>query len=143
MVCMENLISDVFFFFKGRVALYALLKAIGIHPGDEVILPGFTCVVVPNAIIYLGGKPVYADIDPKTFNIDTAKIEGKITDNTTAIIAQNTFGLSSDLDPILDIGKRYNLKVIEDCAHGYGGSYKGKANGTVADAAFFSTVMIS
>ena len=136
---MENLISDVFFFFKGRVALYALLKAIVIHPGDEVILPGFTCVVVPNAIIYLGGKPVYVDIGPKTFNIDTSKIESKITGKTTAIIAQNTFGLSSDLDPILDIAKRYNLKVIEDCAHGYGGSYKGKTNGTVADAAFFST----
>lgn len=136
---MENLISNNFFFFKGRVALYALLKAIGIRAGDEVVLPGFTCVVVPNAIIYHGGKPVYVDIDPKTFNMDTAKIEDKITGKTTAIIAQNTFGLSSDLDPILDIAKRYNLKVIEDCAHGYGGSYKGKANGTVADAAFFST----
>src|SRR3972149_1771131 len=106
---MENLISAVFFFFKGRVALYALLKAIGIHPGDEVILPGFTCVVVPNAIIYLGGKPVYADIDPKTFNIDTAKIEGKITDNTTAIIAQNTFGLSPDVPSPPDSGLRYLL----------------------------------
>lgn len=136
---MKNVISDIFFFFKGRVALYALLKAIGIRHGDEVILPGFTCVVVPNAIMYLGGKPVYVDIDRKTFNLDTAKIESKITDKTTAIMAQNTFGLSSDLDLILDIAKRYNLKVIEDCAHGYGGSYKGKANGTVADAAFFST----
>lgn len=116
-----------------------MLKAIGINTGDEVIIPGFTCVVVPNAIIYLGGKPVYVDIDPKTFNMDISKIEGKITSKTAAIIAQNTFGLSSDLDPILDISKRYNLKVIEDCAHGYGGSYKGKANGTVADAAFFST----
>ena len=94
-------------------------------------------------LFILAEKPVYVDIAPNTFNIDTSKIEGKITDKTTAIIAQNTFGLSSDLDPILDIAKRYNLKVIEDCAHGYGGSYKGKANGTVADAAFFSTVMIS
>ena len=136
---MDDIFTNALLFHKGRIALYALLKAIGIRPGDEVILPGFTCVVVPNAIIYCGGKPVYVDIDPKTFNIDTIKIEGKVTGKTTAIMAQNTFGLSSDLDPILDIAKRYNLKVIEDCAHGYGGSYKGKVNGTVADAAFFST----
>lgn len=68
---MENLISNDFFFFKGRVALYALLKAIVVHAGDEVVLPGFTCVVIPNAIIYLDGKPVFVDIDPKTFHIDT------------------------------------------------------------------------
>jgi len=129
----------VHFFWKGRVALYAILKAIGIKSGDEVILPAFTCVVVANPIIYIGAKPVYVDINPKTFNIDVNKIEEKISYKTRVILAQNTFGLSSDLDSIIEIAKEYNLWVIEDCAHGLGGTYKGKKNGTIADAAFFST----
>jgi len=128
-----------FTFWKGRVALFAILEAINIGSGDEVILPGFTCVVVPNVIKYLGARPVYVDIDPKTYNIDVSKIEEKITQKTKAIIAQNTFGLPPDLDKILDIANRYGLYVIEDCAHGLGGRYKGRINGTIADAAFFST----
>jgi len=136
---MDHLSQGFFPFFKGRVALYAILKAIGIKKGAEIILPGFTCVVVSNAIIYLGAKPVYVDIDPGTFNIDVTKIEKEVTEKTAAIIAQNTFGLSSDLDPILEIANKYKIKVIEDCAHGFGGTYKGQQNGTVADAAFFST----
>lgn len=130
---------EPFLFWKGRVALYAILKAIGLKEGDEIILPAFTCVVVPNPIIYLGAKPIYIDIDPKTFNIDVDKIEGKITDKTKVILSQNTYGLSSDLDKIKDIAKKYNLWVIEDCAHGFGGTYKGQKNGTIADAAFYST----
>ena len=128
-----------YLFWKGRVALYAILRAIGIKKEDEIILPAFTCVVVANPIIYLGVKPVYVDINPKTFNIDVSKIEEKITSKTRVILAQNTFGLSSDIDAIREIAKKYNLWVIEDCAHGFGGTYKGKKNGTVADAAFFST----
>ncbi len=138
---LKNYLNEdcIFLFWKGRVALYAILKALDIKEGDEVILPAFTCVVVPNPIIYLGAKPVYVDIDRKTFNIDISKIEQKITPKTKVIIAQNTFGLSSDLDPIIEIAKKYNLYVVEDCAHGFGGTYKGKKNGTIADAAFFST----
>jgi dTDP-4-amino-4,6-dideoxygalactose transaminase len=132
-------IENVFLFWKGRVALYAILKAIDIKEGDEIILPAFTCVVVVNPIIYLGAKPVYIDIDPLTLNIDPKKIEEKITKKTKVIIAQNTFGLSSDLDAIFEIAKKYNLFVIEDCAHGFGGTYKGKKNGTISDASFFSS----
>jgi perosamine synthetase len=132
-------IENVFLFWKGRVALYAILKAIDIKEGDEIILPAFTCVVVANPIIYLGAKPVYIDIDPLTLNIDPKKIEEKITKKTKVIIAQNTFGLSSDLDAIFEIAKKYNLFVIEDCAHGFGGTYKGKKNGTISDASFFSS----
>ncbi|HDK27931.1 MAG TPA: aminotransferase class I/II-fold pyridoxal phosphate-dependent enzyme [Candidatus Atribacteria bacterium] len=131
--------GHIFLFWKGRVALYAILKAIGIKEGDEIILPAFTCVVAVNPIIYLGAKPVYVDIDPKTYNVNPNKIEEKITPKTKAILAQNTFGLSADLDAICEIAKKYNLYVIEDCAHGFGGFYKGKLNGTIADAAFFST----
>jgi perosamine synthetase len=126
-------------FWKGRVAMYAILKAAGVKEGDEVILPAFTCVVVPNAILYLGAKPVYVDIEPATYSIDVNKIEEKITSRTRVILAQNTYGLSADLDPIMSIAKKRGLLVIEDCAHGFGGSYKGKPNGTVADAAFYSS----
>ncbi|MDA8104275.1 MAG: DegT/DnrJ/EryC1/StrS family aminotransferase [Nitrospiraceae bacterium] len=130
---------DSFFFFKGRVALYAILKAMGVGEGDEVILPGFTCVVVPNAIIYLGAKPVYADIDPETYNIDCTKIEEKITENTRAIIAQHTFGIPAEMDSITRIAKKYNLYVIEDSCHAWGSKYKGRDVGTFGDAAFFSS----
>ena len=128
-----------FLFWKGRVALYAILKALNLKPGDEVILPAFTCVVVPNPIIYLRLKPIYADIDPLTFTINVEEIEKKITQRTRVIIAQNTFGLPSDIDPIKEIAKKYNLYVVEDAAHGFGSKYKGKKSGTLADATFFST----
>jgi len=131
--------SNITFFWKGRVALSAIWKSIGIKPGDEIILPAFTCVVVANPIIYLGAKPIYVDIDPRTYNIDIALIESKITSHTKAILAQNTFGLSSDLDKIIEIAKKNNLVVIEDCTHGFGGYYKGQKNGLIADVSFFST----
>jgi dTDP-4-amino-4,6-dideoxygalactose transaminase len=130
---------NVFFFWKGRVALYAILRALGLKENDEVILPALTCVVVPNAIIYLGAKPVYVDVSPKTYNIEPGLIEDHITSRTKVILAQNTFGLSSDLDGLFSLAHKHGLWVIEDCAHGFGGTYKGKPNGTVADAAFFST----
>ena len=131
--------ENISFFWKGRVALYALMKAYGIKKDDEVILPAFTCVVVPNAIIYCEAKPVYVDINPQTLNCDAEKIRKKITEKTKFIIAQNTFGLSSDLDAIMVIAKEKNIIVIEDCTHGLGGFYKGRKNGTIADASFFST----
>ena len=131
--------ENISFFWKGRVALYALMKAYGIKKDDEVILPAFTCVVVPNAIIYCEAKPVYVDINPQTLNCDAEEIRKKITQKTKFIIAQNTFGLSSDLDAIMVIAKEKNIIVIEDCTHGLGGFYNGRKNGTIADASFFST----
>ncbi|HBE44905.1 MAG TPA: hypothetical protein DDW17_05475 [Deltaproteobacteria bacterium] len=134
--------QNISLFWKGRVALYAILKAIGIKEGDEIILPAFTCVVAVNPIIYLGARPVYVDIDPKTYNIDVKTLERLNVETlrkAKAILAQNTFGLSSDLDAIFEIAKKYDLFVIEDCAHGFGGFYKGMPNGTIADASFFST----
>ncbi len=131
--------KDIFFHFKGRVSLYAILKAMKIGPGDEVIIPAFTCVVVPNPIIYLGAKPVYADIEPDTFNISVSKLKEAITPKTKVIICQNTFGLSSNIEEIINIARQNKLFTIEDCTHGYGGTYKGKANGTYCDASFFSS----
>ncbi len=131
--------AQISLYWRGRVGLYCILKAMDIQPGDEVILPAFTCVVVPSAIKYLGAKPIYTAINPLTYNIDIDKIEEKITSKTKVILAQNTFGLSADLAPILTIAKKHKIKVIEDCAHGFGGTYRGRKNGTSATAAFFSS----
>lgn len=131
--------SQITLYWRGRVGLYCILKAMDIQPGDEIIIPAFTCVVVPSAIKYLGAKPIYTAINPSTYNIDIERLEEKISDRTKVILAQNTFGLSSDLAPILALGKKYNIKVIEDCAHGFGGFYQNKKNGTSATAAFFSS----
>ena len=132
------------FSWKGRVALYAILKAIGIGPGDEVILPGFTCVVVPNAVSYLGAKPVYIDIDPKSYNIDPQKIEeqtGKVwhAGKAKAILAQHTFGIPAEMDRIKEIASKYNLFTIEDSCHSIGSKYKNIEVGSIGDAAFFSS----
>ncbi len=140
--CSEN---DIFFYWKGRVALYALLKAMGVSDGDEVIVQGYTCVVVANAIMYLGATPIYADIDIDTFNMNMNSLKSKISEKTKVIICQNTYGLSSNLETISAIAKETSEKyghpvyTLEDCTHGFGGMYHGKPNGTSCDASFFST----
>ena len=131
--------DDLFLYWKGRVALYALLKAMGVSKGDEVILPAYSCVVVPNAILYLGAKPVYVDVDLETYNANIHKIKDSITDKTKVIICQNSFGLSSNLEEIVELANLHHLYTIEDCTHGFGGVYQGKPNGSYCDAAFYST----
>src|SRR6266849_141930 len=83
--------SRIFLYWKGRVALYALLKAMGVKQNDEIIIPAFTCVAVPNACIYLGATPVYVDICESTYNMNVGLIEEKISSRTKIILAQNTF----------------------------------------------------
>ncbi len=129
----------VFLYWKGRVALYAILKSLDLKDGDEVIIPAFTCVVVPNAILYAGLKPVYIDISSDTYNMDISQIDKAITSKTKVIICQNTFGLSSNIEEIISLAKKHNLYTIEDCTHGFGGTYNGKPNGSYCDAAFYST----
>lgn len=131
--------KKIFLYWKGRIALYVFLKSLDLKDGDEVILPAFTCVVVPNAIIYAGLKPVYIDISATTYYMDVNLIEKKITSRTKVIICQNTFGLSAGIEDIISIAKKYNLNTIEDCTHGFGGTYNGKPNGSYCDAAFYST----
>lgn len=123
----------------GRMALYRILEALDIGPGDEVILPAFTCVVVPNAIIYRGATPVYIDIERDSFNIDPRLIEAKLGPRTKAIIAQHTFGLVCDIDPIIKIARPRRIAVIEDAAHALGAEIDGRRVGNLADAAYFST----
>ena len=113
--------DNIYFYWKGRVALYALLKAMGVGPGDEVIVQGYTCVVVANSIIYLGAKPVYVDIDLSTYNMNIEQMKEKITDKTKVIICQNTYGLSSNLEVLEQIAKEKGISTLEDCTHGFGG----------------------
>lgn len=128
-----------FSFWKARVALYAALKAMGIGPGDEVIIPGYTCVVDVNPVKYLGAKPIYVDIEPLTYNIDVNQLEAKITPRTKVIMAQHTYGYPCDLEPIMDLARQNNIKVVEDCCHAFGSTYKGELVGTFGDVAYFST----
>ncbi len=110
---------------SGRMALFSILKAINIKKNDEIILPAFTCAVVPNSIIYSGAKPIYVDIRSDNFNINTDLIEKKITKKTKVIYAQHTFGLKCNLKKIFQLAKKYNLKVIEDSAHCFDLNKKG------------------
>ena len=127
-----------FSFWKARVALYALLKAFNVGEGDEVILPGYTCVMDVNPIKYLDAKPVYVDIEPKTFNMNIELLEEKISPKTKVIIAQHTYGYACDMDAILEIAGNHNVIVIEDCCLALGSTYKGKLAGTFGKAAYFS-----
>jgi len=131
-------LSQAFSFWKGRVALYAILKALGVGQGDEVILPGYTCVMDVNPIKYLGAKPVYIDIEPNTFNMNVDLMEKKITPKTKVIIAQHTYGYVCDMDKILRSAERHNVPVIEDCCLAFGSTYKGKTVGTFGKATYFS-----
>jgi dTDP-4-amino-4,6-dideoxygalactose transaminase len=131
-------VGAAFAFWKARVALYAILKAFGVTDGDEVILPGYTCVMNVNPIKYLGATPVYVDIEPQTFNINPALIEAKISSKTRVIIAQNTYGYVCDMDKILTIAQKHKIPVIEDCCLCLGSTYKDKLAGTFGKAAYFS-----
>jgi perosamine synthetase len=131
-------LNHAFSFWKARVGLYAILKALDIKQDDEVILPGYTCVVNVNPIKYLGAKPIYIDIEPNTFTIDTDCLEKKVSSKTKAIIAQHTYGYTCDMNRILQIANKCNIPVIEDCCLALGSKYNGKLAGTFGDAAYFS-----
>ena len=127
-----------FAFWKGRVALYAILRALGIGRGDEVILPGYTCVMNVNPIVYLGARPVYVDIDPRTYNLRSDHVERLITPQTRAIIAQHTYGYPVDMDALLAVAGRQSIPVIEDCCLAQGSLYKGRMVGIFGVAAYWS-----
>ena len=130
-------VRDVYLFNSGRAALLAILKAFNIGERDEVLIQAFTCVAVPNSIIWAGAKPIYVDID-RSFNLDPTDLEAKITKKSCAIIVQHTFGIPAQIEKIIEIAKMHKLIVIEDCAHSLGVTYKSKKLGNFGDAAFFS-----
>ncbi len=122
----------------GTSALHLALLAAGIGHNDEVITVPFTFVATVAAIYYTGAKPVFVDIDPRTFTIDVKAIEGAITERTKAILPVHLYGQPADMDPILDIAKRHGLVVIEDAAQAHGAEYKGRRVGSIGDMGCFS-----
>ncbi len=119
-------------------AMHVATQVFGIKEGDEVIVTPNTFIATSLVILKEGAKPVYADIDPRTFNIDPAKIEDKITSKTKAIYVVHYGGQMCDMDPIMEIARRHNLYVMEDCAHAHGAKYKGKMAGSIGDIGCFS-----
>lgn len=119
-------------------ALHVIMAGLGIKPGDEVIVPSFTWIATANCVEYMGARPVFADINTTTFNIDVGQIEKNITKNTKAIIPVHLFGLCADMDSVMGIADGHNLLVIEDSACGFDSWYKGKHSGTIGYAGAFS-----
>lgn len=123
---------------NGLDALFLALKALGIKEGDEVIVPSNTYIATALAVTYVGAVPVFVEPDIRTFNIDHTKIEASITDKTKAIMPVHLYGQACDMDPIMEIARKHNLFVVEDCAQAHGARYKGKVIGSFGDAAGFS-----
>ncbi|MGV3765450.1 MAG: DegT/DnrJ/EryC1/StrS family aminotransferase [Chitinophagaceae bacterium] len=123
---------------NGSVALDAAVLALGIGAGDEVIMPAFTIISCAAAIVRAGATPVLVDCDPETWNMDISQIEGKITSRTKAIMVVHIYGLPVDMDPVLSLADKYNLRIIEDAAEMHGQTYKGKPCGSFGDISTFS-----
>lgn len=126
-------------FAAGRMAFYALLRALGIGTGDEVILLGFTCSVMPNAVWRTGAKPVFADVDEDTFGSDPGEIASRITTRTRAVVAQHSFGIPCNIPEIVKICRKRGIAIIEDCAITLDATVDGVKVGNWGDAAIFST----
>jgi len=123
---------------NGTVALELALKALDICPGDEVVVPPRTFIATVSSVVLSGATPVFADVDADSQNITAETIRGCITSKTKAIIVVHLAGWPCDMDPIMDLAREFNLKVIEDCAQAHGASYKGKPVGSMGDMAAFS-----
>ncbi|USK78064.1 DegT/DnrJ/EryC1/StrS family aminotransferase [Peribacillus frigoritolerans] len=123
---------------NGTVALHLALLAHNVGPGDEVIVPTLTYIATANAVTYCGGRPVFVDSEPQTWNIDPNRIEEKITKKTKGIIVVHLYGHPVDMDPIMVLAKKYSLFVIEDAAEAHGAKYKNQTSGSIGDTGCFS-----
>jgi len=123
---------------NGTAAVDVAIECLDIVAGDEVIMPTFTIISCIGQIIRVGATPILVDSDPKTWNMDVTQIEGKITSRTKAIMVVHIYGLPVDMDPVLEIAKKHDLKVIEDSAEMLGQTYKGKPCGSFGDISTFS-----
>ena len=123
---------------NGTAALDAAIEALGIGPGDEVIMPSFTIISCVMQIVRNGAKPILVDADPCTWNMDVRAIEQRITPRTKAIMAVHIYGLPVDMAPLLELARKHNLKVLEDAAQMLGQTYKGNACGSFGDLSTFS-----
>ncbi len=122
---------------SGTAALHLCMAAIGIRPGDEVISTPFSFVASSNCILFEGGRPVFVDIDPDTWNIDPARIEAAVTPRTRAIIPVDVFGQPADMDPILAVARKHGLRVVEDSCEALGARYHGRRAGALGDVGVF------
>lgn len=123
---------------NGTAALHVALLALGIGPGDEVIVPDLTYIASANAVTYCGARPVFADVDPSTWTINPEDVARRITSRTKAIMPVHIYGHPADMDPILDLARARKLFVIEDAAEAHGAEYKGRRVGALGDIATFS-----
>jgi dTDP-4-amino-4,6-dideoxygalactose transaminase len=123
---------------NGTDALEIALLSVGIEPGDEVLVPANTFFATAEAVTNIGAVPIFVDVDPATYNIDTSLIEAAITPRTKAIIPVHLYGLPADIEDVVDTAREHDLKVVEDCAQAHGATVKGRKVGTFGDAATFS-----
>jgi perosamine synthetase len=123
---------------NGTAALDAVIEALNIGEGDEVIMPTFTIISCVSQLIRNKAVPIFIDSDPLTWNMDTSKIEGRISKKTKAILVPHIYGLPADMDPIIELAKKYKLKIIEDAAEMHGQNYKSKQCGSFGDVSTFS-----
>lgn len=126
-------------FGSGRLSFYAILRALGVGAGDEVIVPGYTCVVVANAVVYAGAHPVYADIERDSLNVDVKAVELRMTPKTKVFVLSHNFGIPGNVDAALKLAERTGVAMVEDCAHALGAFHAGRRLGSFGTAAFFST----
>lgn len=131
-------LSNSYLFYRGRVALYAILKAMGVKDGDEVAIQAYTCLAVPEAVLATGAIPVYVDIEETGYNMEPKVLEQAITRNTKAIVLQHTFGIPAKITRILTIANEHGIPVIEDCCHSMAGKASGKVLGSFGAATFYS-----
>lgn len=123
---------------NGTVTIQCALQAVGVKPGDEVIVPGLTWTATAQAAMDIGANVVFADIDPETFCLDAAAAEKAITPKTTALLPVHIYGCMCDMDAIMDLARQHNLKVVEDVAHQHGSQWRGQGAGAIGDAGSYS-----
>lgn len=125
-------------FFRGRVAMHAMLKALGIGADDTVAIQALTCEAVPEAVMASGARPLYIDIEPTSFNMDASDLECKITSRTRAIVVQHTYGIPADMESIGRVATKTGLPIIEDCCHTLASTYHGNTVGSFGVGSFYS-----
>ena len=126
---------------NGTQALECALKAAGVEPGDEVLVPAMTFVASATAICLVGGKPIFVDVDANNYNIDPDAMDAAVTPNTKAAVVVHNGGYPADMDRVLEVAKKHNIRIVEDCAHAHGSEWKGQRVGAIGDLGGFSFQM--
>ena len=127
-----------FTFYRGRVALYAMLQALDIRAGDEIAIQAFTCIAVPEAVMATGAVPIFVDIEDDGFNMSASDLSKKVSKKTKCIVIQHTYGIPADMDAILEVAHKHQIPIIEDCCHAILSEYNNKRVGTFGIGSFYS-----